>query len=411
MSQRKIITDLLGIQGWEIEKDGIEIEADEVFLRIKRKSGTPFRCSECGDQYLFAYDCAQERQVRDFPVWGRRSCLIFTEYRVNCVRCGVHVEKLDWLDKGQHQTLRYERYIAHLCDLLPVSDVAELEGLDKGTVYRIDKKWLQLREAQRVQYPVTYLGIDEIALKKGHKYATVFYDLQRREVIGMVKERKQRMVSRFFRRWGKENCKQVVAVCMDLWAAYRNSVQLHCRNAAVVFDKFHVYTYLSTAIDEVRRIEQDKAAAEGRETIKGSRWLWLKASRNLRRKEARSLEEIMALNQNLQKAYLLKEDFEQFYANPNAESAERFLKEWIERCRESKLKPFVKLAKRLWRWAEGILAYFVHRITNAVSEGINNKIKVLKRRSYGFHDHEYFFLKILNITGALPEIKYLNHGF
>jgi len=411
MSHSKIITDLLGMQGWEIEKNGIEIEDDKVLVRIKRKAGIPFRCGECGDQYLFAYDCAQERIVRDFPIWGRQSWLIFREYRVNCVRCGVHVEKLDWLDKGQHQTLRYERYVAHLCDLLPVLDVAELEGLDKGTVYRLDKKWLRIRESQRVQYPVTYLGIDEIAIKRGHKYATVFYDLERREVIGLVKGRKQRTVSHFFRRWGKQMCKQVVAVCMDLWAAYRNSVILHCRNAAVVFDKFHVYSYLSTAIDEVRRIEQNKATAEGREIIKGSRWLWLKASRNLRRNESRRLEAIIALNQNLQKAYLLKEDFEQFYASPNAESAEQFLKEWIERCRESKLKPFAKLAKRIWRWAEGILAYFTHRITNAVSEGINNKIKVLKRRSYGFHDHEYFFLKILNITGALPEFKYFNHDF
>lgn len=409
MSQKKIITDLLGIQGWEIEKDGVKIEEEKVFLRIKRKPGIPFRCGECGNQYLFAYDCAQERMVRDFPVWGRKSWLIFKEYRVKCASCGVHVEKLDWLDKGQHQTLRYERYVAHLCDLLPVLDVAELEGLDKGTVYRIDKKWLHLREAQRVQYPVKYLGIDEIAIRKGQKYATVFYDLERREVIGLVKGRKQRQASRFFRRWGKEMCKQVVAVCMDLWAAYRNSVQLHCPNAAVVFDKFHVYSYLSTAIDEVRRTEQNKAAAEGRETIKGSRWLWLKASRNLRREEARNLEAIMELNKNLQMAYLLKEDFERFYASSDAAAAEQFLKEWIERCRASKLKPFMKLAKRLWRWMAGILAYFVHRITNAVSEGINNKIKVLKRRSYGFHDHEYFFLKILNATGSLPEMKYFNH--
>lgn len=319
------------------------------------------------------------------------------------------MEGLDWIEPCQRQTLRYERYVAGLCDVLPVMDVVELEGVDKNTVYRLDRKWLRRREEQRVMHPVRYLGIDEISLRKGHKYATVFYDLERREVIGMVKGRKQRTVSGFFRRWGKPRCKQVVAVCMDLWSAYLSSVKLHCRNASVVFDKFHVYSYLSTAIDEVRRIEQNKAGQEGKELIKGSRWLWLK--KGLRRKQRQTLEQIMAVNMNMQKAYLLKEDFEQFYASDNAEAAEKFLAEWIERCRDSRLRPFMKLAKRLNRWAHGILAYFTHRITNAVSEGINNKIKVIKRRSYGFHDLDYFFLKILNATGALPSLASITSQF
>ena len=195
---------------------------------------------------------------------------------------------------------------------------------------------------------------------------------------------------------------------MDLWQPFLNSVRRHCKNAVVVFDKFHVYKYLSDAIETVRRHEQSICSDEEGKLIKGTRWLWLRASRNLKRKHKQTLEQIMAINRRLQKAYLLKEDFEEFYACSTREEAKVFLQEWIKRCKQSRLEPFIKLAKRLVRWSHGIFSYFEYRITNGVAEGINNKIKVLKRRSYGFHDEQYFFLKILNATGALPSLEQLS---
>jgi transposase len=409
MSRSMIVTDLLCIQGWSVDAAGVSIEGDEVIVHVQRQPGTGYTCSGCGQGLLFAYDHYPPRRVRDFPVWGRRTFLELRVARVRCPDCGVMIERLDWLEKYARQTLRYEKYVAHLCDLLPVMDVAELEGLDKNTVYRVDRKWLNRREALRELRPVKHLGIDEIALRKGHKYATVFYDLERREVIGLVKKRRERAVSGFFRRWGKTNCRAVQAVCMDLWQPFLNSVRRHCKNAVVVFDKFHVFKYLSDAIEEVRRHEQDICPDEQGKLIKGTRWLWLRSSDHLRRKEKQTLDEIMAINRNLQKAYLLKEDFADFYTCSSRTEAESFIQGWLRRCKQSGMQGFIKLAQRIRRWLHGILAYFEHRITNGVSEGINNKIKVLKRRSYGFHDDQYFFLKILNITGALPPLEALGH--
>jgi transposase len=351
------------------------------------------------------------RRIRDFPVCGRRCYLEVTPTRVACPHCGIHVEDLGWVEAHQQCTLRYERYVARLCQILPALDVAELEGLDKNTVYRIDRKWLAAREKLREHKPVRYLGIDEIAIRKGHRYATVFYDLERREVIGLVRDRTQRRTSGFFRRWGKTQCKQVVAVCSDLWSPYHKSVRKYCKHAVLVFDKFHVYGYLTQAIDEVRREEQRTADHEGRQLIKGSRWLWLRRPASLRRTEKQTLQQIVQLNANLEKAYLLREDFENFYVCEDKPAAQIFLEEWVTRCNESTLKPFTRLGKRLNRWSKGILAYFDYPITNAVSEGINNKNKVLKRRSYGFHDIDYFFLKILDATRALPPLEALTHTF
>ena len=412
MSRENNLTDLLGIQGWKVKKEEIEIGDKEVVIPIERLPGEGYQCSRCGEKYFFYYDRMPKRKVRDFPICGRKCYLEFRSVRVECSNCReVVVEKLDWIEPFQRLTLRYEKYIARLCEILPVKDVSELEGLNKDTVYRVDRKWLKIRCEKREMRTVRYLGIDEISIKKGHKYATMFYDLERREVIGMVKGRKQRKVSSFFRKWGKEKCKRVEAICMDLWSAYLNSVRIYCKKAVVVFDKFHIYSYLNTAIDKVRRNEQNKADEEGKKLIKGSRWLWLKNPQNTKRRENQRLKDIMDVNENLQAAYLLKEDFERFYEQEDRNGAEEFLNEWTNRCRESELKPFCDLAKRLNRWKHGILAYFEYKITNSVAEGINNKIKVLKRRSYGFHDLEYFFMKILCITGSLPQIDVLTHNF
>jgi len=359
---------------------------------------------------LFAYDHEPVRRIRDFPLWGRRCWLEVALARVWCGRCGaVVVERLEWVEPYARQTLRYERYVASLCGLMPVLDVARLEGVGKNTVYEIDRRWLERREALRPEREVKRLGIDEIAIRKQHHYATVFYDLERREVIGLVASRRERAVSGFFRRWGRARCRAVEAVCMDLWSPYLNAVRRHLKRAEVVFDKFHVYGYLSEAIEALRRHEQGAAHEAMAKLLKGTRWLWLKAPGSLKRKEKYTLAEIMRVNRRLARAYILREDFEGFYACADREEASRFLQAWTTRCVRSRLEPFIKLARRLRRWSAGILAYFTHRITNGVSEGINNKIKVLKRRAYGFHDLRYFMLKILEATGALPPLEAVRH--
>ena len=407
MSKTNILQDVLGIQGWRIAQEGVRIEGDgTVSVNIEPEPGSGRFCGRCGEGVLFAYDHQPLRRIRDFPVWGRQCWLEVSLARVWCPKCqAVVVERLEWLEPYSRRTFRYERYVASLCDLMPVLDVADLEGLDKNAVYEIDRKWLERREALRPERQVRRLGIDEIAIRKGHRYATVFYDLDRREVIGMVASRRERAVSGFFRRWGKARCRAVQAVCMDLWAAFLNAVRRHLKQAEVVFDKFHVYTYLSEAIEEVRRHEQGVAQGQTAKLLKGTRWLWLKAPGTLKRKQKYTLAEIMRVNRRLARAYILREDFEGFYVCENKDEASRFLGEWTTRCMRSHLEPFIKLARRLRRWSEGILAYFTHRITNAVSEGINNKIKVLKRRAYGFHDLRYFMLKILEATGALPPLN------
>ena len=399
------ISELFGITGWEIKSYSRNDLCRELILRIERCNNTYYQCSKCMTDLMFCYDHCETRVIRDLPIWGYKCYIEFRQARVYCPQCKkVNLEYLDWVELYQRHTLRYEKYIAGLCDYMPVMDVVDIEGLNKNTLYKIDKKWLNWRNEQyKSTESVKYLGIDEIAIKKNHKYATVFYDLERSTVIGLVKGRKQRNVSSFFRKWGKANCNNVKAVCTDLWSAFHNSVKIHLKHAELVFDKFHVFKYLSDAIETTRRDEQAKLDKEENKILKGCRWLILK--RNLTKyKDKRRLKELMNLNENIMKAVLLKEEFYNFYEATNASEAYLILEQWTEHCKESELIPFIKLAKRINRWSKGIIKFFDIGISNGISEGINNKIKVIKRRSYGFHDMDYFFLKILNATGMFPKM-------
>ncbi len=237
----------------------------------------------------------------------------------------------------------------------------------------------------------------------------MFYDLGTGRVIGLVEGRDKMAARRFLRNWGKEKRASVRAVCMDMWDPFITSVRHYLPSADIGFDKFHIFKYLNLAVDEVRKAEQSIAEADGYQTLKGSRWLWFKKDLTHRQKE--TLEQIMELNKNMDKAYILKEDFERFYACETVEEAEEFMKDWVKRCKSSKLYPFVRFSDRLRKWNDGIFSFFNHRITNGMAEGINNKIKVIKRRSYGFHDFEYFTLKVLKHTGFIPDMTLFTHNF
>ena len=139
---------ILGLQGWVVARGGVRLEGETLVLRMEHAPGTGYRCSRCGEGVLFAYDHLEPRLIRDFPWAGRPCALEVTLARVECPAChAIAVEATDWAEPYGRQTERYERYVAGLCSLMPATDVAALEGLDKTTVYRIDKKWLERREA------------------------------------------------------------------------------------------------------------------------------------------------------------------------------------------------------------------------------------------------------------------------
>lgn len=355
------------------------------------------RCSECGSDRVGIH-IHRQRVARDLPIASCRNVEVSFRYRVvNCSRCnGFHVERLGISDAGGPRvTSRFARYIYDLCKLMTVQEVADHFGLDWKTVKEIDKRGLEDEFGDTDYSGLKYMAVDEISYKKRHQYLTTVLDFETGRVVWVGKGRKTETLDKFFSQMPEVVRRGIKAVAMDMWKPYRKSVQRWCPHAAIVFDAFHIISQYNAVIDEVRREEVRKVDSDkDKKAIKGTRWILLKNSGRLTETEHPRLAELLAANRNLNAVYVLKDDLKAIWQNRSREEMAVAFNSWCQRAREARLKPLSKFVKMLEAHKEGILNYADHPIHNGRLEGVNNKIKVIKRKSYGFHDLEYFCLKI-----------------
>lgn len=288
-------------------------------------------------------------------------------------------------------------YVEALVRLLPVKQVAELLGLHWHTVKTIDR----VRLAREVKEPdlsrVRRLIMDEFALFKGHRDATVAICADTQQVLWIGEGRSRAAVRPFFEWLGEDACRGIEAVAMDMNTAMDLEAQQHCPNARIVYDLFHVVAKFGrevidrVRVDQANQLRDDRA---GRRVIKRSRWLLLRNRSNLSEEQSVKLEELLAANAPLTTVYLLKSQLKELWYAPSEDEARRRWQEWFQMALESGLKPLITFARRLRPYLEGIVASARYRLNTSVLEGMNNRIKVIKRMAYGYRDTDYFFLKI-----------------
>ena len=305
---------------------------------------------------------------------------------------------MDFVDKYSLHTLRFEEYVSTLCPKMNLTDVEDVAGIDWKTAKRIDKKYLsRLVTGLDDIYP-TKLGVDEIAYRKGHNYLTVVRDLELGKVIGIGQTRKKTVLDSFFEELGEEKCSRIRVFVMDMWEPYISSVRENT-NAEIVFDLFHIARKITEAVDKVRRQEFAKADVETRKKYKKKRFLILKRGKRLDKEKQESLNALMAENERLYQAYLLKEQALDVFDERDEDNARKRLDKWFENVKEAGISQFDSVVITIKSYLYGISNFFKYRLTNAASEAFNNKINIIKRRAYGFHDLEYFKLKILQSCG------------
>jgi transposase len=388
----------LGTVGrFEAGQDGRD--RPEVHLELHPLAGHPRVCSGCGTPCCAIHDTT-ERWVRDLPILGSDTHLLVHRVRVACRSCGgPKIEQLDWLEPYARVTVRLAQNVARLCRVLPVKHVADYLDLDWKTVKAIDKAYLHRTLGPVELDGVTKLAMDEFAIQKGHRYATVVIDPTCKRVLWVGRGRSREDVRPFFvELLGPDRCKRVEAVAMDMNAAYDLEVRQRCPKAEVVYDLFHVVAKYGrevidrVRVDEANRVKDDKPA---RKLIKGARWLLLKNADNVTREKDRvRLAELLKANRSLMKVYVLKDDLKELWAYRHTGYARQFWAGWYARAIRSRIEPLKAFARKLAGYLPGILSHCRFPLHTSVLEGINNKIKVIKRMAYGFRDDAYFFLKI-----------------
>jgi transposase len=318
----------------------------------------------------------------------------------------VKRERLDWLADNPLYTKRFAFFVGRRCRATTVKEVAEELFLDWHTVKELDKQYMreQLRRAGTPAPRV--LGIDEIAIAKGHRYRIVVSDLERGRPIWFGgKGRSEASLDDFFAWLGPEKCRGIRLVVMDMWKAFRTSTpkQGNAPQAAILYDKFHVLRHLSDALDRVRKREYARLSGKDRRFIKGQKYTLLAHWENLTTEGRKALTLLFKANKRLNKAYLLKESFGQLWGYPRAALARQFFDLWQDALRWQRLEPYRKFARMVEAHWGGIAAYCQEedKVPLGFVEGLNNKIRAIQRRAYGFRDEAYLRLKIL--TCMLPK--------
>jgi transposase len=280
---------------------------------------------------------------------------------------------------------------------MTILDVAQHTGLHWATVKAIDRRRLRknLPSASDLRR-LRYLGIDEVSLKKRHKYLTTVVDLATGRVVYVGEGRSERSLVPFFKKLRRLEV-PLKAVTLDMWRPYVRAIKTHFPQTALVYDTFHILADYSRMLDALRTQEYNKLTGPMRKVIKGTRFLLLRGQEKLSIPAKEKLQQLLQINRNLFIAYVLKEELRRLWRFESREEAERFFFDWIRKAMNSGIRKLVKFATRLLRHAEGILNYFRYPISTAMVEGINNKIKVIKRKAYGYRDVEYFKLKIYNL--------------
>jgi transposase len=310
--------------------------------------------------------------------------------------CGVVVEDLGLVDPTLRITRRLATYILELCRHMTVKDVAHHLGLDWKTVKNIHKRHLSEKFAKKEPGNPRLLAVDEISLKKRHHYLTVILNWETGEVLWVGEGRKYETLKGFFDSLSEAQRSGIEAIAMDMWDPYIKAVRQCCPKASIVFDQFHVVRAFGKVIDKVRNIEYWKASKKHKKVIKGSKYLLLKNRVNLHHEEKPRLRSLLRINRAITTVYILKDYLKKLWRYKYVRSAEKFLNSWCALAMESRIRPVMAFAKTLKRYAYGILNHCKYPLHTSRLEGINNKIKVLKRKAYGFHDIQYFSLIIKN---------------
>jgi transposase len=394
----EIVGRILRLPGYAAYQWELNEKTSTLTIWLRQSAADPFyTCSACGVGRR-GFRSVKERRVRDLP-WGTWQVWLVVEvHRVACRRCGVKSERLDFLEGKHPYTRRFALAVARDCEDAAVRRVAIKWGLSPQTARRIDKRALLAWSQKRRRRPLRQMGVDEIFWGKG-KCLTIVSDLEVGEPIWAGRERKKETLDRFFVEYLPPRRRRAVrAVCVDMWEPFLQSLREHLPRAAIVFDKFHVMKHVNAAVDETRREEFFRQKGPLRAVMRGKRWLLLTRWKNLTRAKRSLLQQALALNRRLFKAYYLKEQLERLWTYTYEVPAGRFFAQWLMSLRWQRMPAFKKLGQTLLNHIDGILSYCRHKVPFGVVEAINGNLRSLIRRGRGYRDHEYLILKAQKST-------------
>ena len=376
-------------------------------------------CSACRKPAP-GYDRLPQRSWLFVPLWGIKTYFFYAPRRVDCPVHGVVVEHIPWSDGKRPVTLTMMCFLSRWARRLSWRETARAFRTSWECVYRSVEWFVQWGLAHRKLENVRSLGVDEIhwgKSKRADNFLTVVYQIDShcRRLLWVGKRRTQATLRRGLEALGEEVVSGLRFVCSDMWRPYLNVIADRATAALHVLDRFHITTHLNQAVDQVRRAESGRlraiASAQAAH-LKNMRWKLLRRGSRVRGKARQQLNALAASKLVTARAWILKEIFQHFWSYRSLTWARYFLDDWTWRALRSRIEPMMKVARMLRAHRDLILNWFRAKgeISSGAVEGLNNKIRVVTRRSYGFRTYDAMEIAMYHTLGRLPEPE-LTHRF
>jgi transposase len=391
---------VLGVSRRVKVKDARWSERGLEVLVEPRKGRT--RCANCGRRAA-GYDRRPQRRWRHLPLGACAVWLCYAPRRVNCTGCGITTEQVPWAQGARSRfTTALEETAAYWATFADKSAVQRLLGISWRAVDEIVVRVVARKRDPARLDAIRRIGIDEFSYRKRHHYLTLVVDHDRARVIWAAPGRSSETLAQFFAELGPQRTAALELITIDIAGGYLKAIREHAPHAQIVLDRFHVQRLASDAVDTVRRqLMREAETLDDRRALKRTRWALLKNPWNLTRRERGKLSELQRYNAPLYRAYLLKESLADLLSSLRPHHAERRLHEWLAWASRSRLHPFVRVARTIREHRDGTLAYVQQRLTNGLSEGINNRIRMIARRAFGFHSPEPLIAMIFLACGGI----------
>jgi len=389
MTGNRVVAKLLRFKGLRVEDFRFEGRHNFLITVTPHKNGC--RCPECGRRGTIIRVMPEPRWWRDIVVCGWTVWLQHCPREIWCPTHGRVVEQIPWADRFARVTYRFEYAMLKYCQIMTQKAAAQLLRLPPSTLSDVLHRTItRIRDGHRIRGLKT-LGVDEISYAKGHKYATVVYDLDRSCVVWVGPGKGRETIDRFFTEALSADQRAGIRwACCDMSEAYMNAIQAHCPNVTLVLDRFHIVKALNTAVDEVRKEQWRLAGGDERKALKGLRWLLYRHSSTRSKADTHTLRSLEKANHRIYRAWRLKDEFEAFWEYKAPRVAARFLQNWTTSALRSRLEPLRKFVATLRQHYFGVLAFVNSRLTNAIAEGLNRIIQIVKNRASGFRTLDAF---------------------
>ena len=395
-------------------------QPSHIAVTVVAHEGLSAKCSRCR-QPAPGYDRLPERTWLFVPLWGLLTWFVYAPRRVQCPEHGVVVEHLPWSDGKRPVTIAMMCFLSRWARRLSWRETARAFGTSWECVYRSVEWFVEWGLAHRKLKNVWSIGVDEIhwgKRKRADNFLTVIYQIDGhcRRLLWVGPRRTQATLRRGLAVLGDEVVSGLRFVCSDMWRPYLNVLAAKAGHALHVLDRFHITMHLNQAVDQVRRAESGRlraSASAQAARLKDMRWKLLRRGSRVRGKARAQLNALVASQLATARAWILKETFQHFWRYRSLTWAGYFLKVWTERALRSRLEPMKKVARMLRSHQDLLMNWFKAKgeISSGAVEGLNNKIRVVTRRSYGFRTYKAMEIALYHTLGRLPEPEESTHKF